>query len=89
MRTIWKYTLTGPDIILRIPFWSFFLHANIKSNGNADLWFDVDSDSEPVERRFVTIGTGREVPRNAEHICSLIESMELIDYVWHIFEVRP
>lgn len=89
MRTVWKYTLVGPDIILRIPSLSTFLHANIKPNGNADLWFDVEDDSVPVKRHFLTIGTGREVPRNAEHICSLVEHGDLTDFVWHIYEVRP
>lgn len=88
MRTVWKYTLVGPDITLRIPLWSFFLHGRILPNGNAELWFDVNDDSEPIEQRFLTLGTGREIPRDAEHVCSLVEPGDLIDFAWHIFQVE-
>lgn len=87
MRTVHKYTLSNSDVILTVPRISKVIHLEYDGRGGVNLWMDVDADSNYCSKRFLTFGTGREIPKTAEYVGTIIEPSHLTDLVWHIFEV--
>jgi hypothetical protein len=48
------------------------------------VWAMVDTDAPLEERRFVVVGTGRELTVNMHHVGTVFEN----PFVWHIMELK-
>jgi hypothetical protein len=79
MKTIYKYTLDEP---VRIPQGSTVVQVGIQ-DGLYCIWAIVDTDAPLEERRFVVVGTGRELSNNMVHVGTVFEN----PFVWHIMEL--
>lgn len=88
MKTIWKYQIPLTDnFALNLPVGAKFLHLNPTPQyaGNSalfDSWFEVETDAETVETKFLIRGTGHELPINAgDYLVTFITGY----YVWHLY----
>lgn len=89
MITIWKYDIhpeaRGAHFTLQMPEGSEILHVETQK-GTPCMWVRLDPDAPDVEREFITIGTGHELPPGIplDHI----GTYQLHDgvFVGHLFE---
>ena len=88
MKTIYKYTIcniTVADTILELPCDAEILAVGSQYS-EVVMWVKLDTDGRKVRRRFVTFGTGHEIP-------SVLEPMRYIGtsfigpLVFHSFEL--
>jgi hypothetical protein len=80
MKTIYKYTLDEP---VRMPKGATVVQVGIQ-DGLYCIWAVVDTDVPVEERRFVVVGTGRELNDNMVHVGTVFEN----PFVWHIMEYK-
>ncbi len=88
MKTIHKYPLPAVEGDFKMTLPRAWALLSVQAQGrHATMWAYVDTDTEPVEFTFRTIGTGQEVVHYAglEHLGSVQHSK----LVWHYFWVRP
>lgn len=91
MRTIWKYLVpiglkeldkTGPA---PAPKGAILRHVGMDpATGDPAAWYEVESsqaESEP--RRLVALGTGHEIPPEAEYR----GTVQSAPFMWHVFEL--
>lgn len=90
MRTIWKYTLKlAQDMTVPMPEGARILHGGV-SAGVPCLWAEVESEAEPVPRRFAAFGTGGWMPEGlGPHIATFDVALGGIPSVWHLYELWP
>jgi hypothetical protein len=82
MKTIHKYHLPNDGTLLLTEGHSF-MHFNIQ-NGLRTIWMEVDLErTTPVEYEFAVIGTGWEVPEDAQYYGTAFEG----PFVWHLYQV--
>lgn len=86
-QVIYKYPIRhdlhpGQVYTLRCPEVAKFLHFGEDNDRDLCVWVQVDSDSADVERRFVVMGTGWEIP---EGHWNYVSSAIVSPYVWHFF----
>jgi hypothetical protein len=79
MKTIYKYTLDEP---VRMPRDATVVKVGIQ-DGIYCIWAVVDTVAPVEERRFVVVGTGRELDSNMIHVGTVFEG----PFVWHIMEL--
>lgn len=88
MRTIWKCDLVnytpGEIIQLALPIESKFLHLD-RQREDVNVWFEVDPDKVGTYRHLTVVGTGQEIPKNAEYLATFLEMDGLL--VWHLFDL--
>jgi hypothetical protein len=87
MRTIHKYGLTNyiTQLMLQDPK---FLHVGIQ-NGAPQLWVEVDADADavaPHQYRVEAIGTGFNVPKDGQHIGTVLLDNDLL--VLHFYAAK-
>lgn len=58
-----------------------------EQNGEIVMWWRVDADTQSIRTRlFQIVGTGHIVPHN----CRIyLGTVQMNEFVWHVFEVRP
>lgn len=83
MRTIHKYPLeiVAHEQVVVMPEYSRVLAFQMQGDVPT-FWADVNTNMVPVQRRFVIIGTGGEIPTNYSYIGTTQEP----PYVWHLYE---
>lgn len=54
-----------------------------EQNGKLYLWAEINEDCTPERRQFMVIGTGWEVPEDAQYLGSVVSPS---GYVWHLYE---
>lgn len=52
-----------------------------------DFWYEHDDQAPQIERRFVAVGTGQEIPEGARYWGSTARSEQ--ERVFHLFELQP
>lgn len=85
MRTIWKYPIQ-PHITLEVDVSEqsrVVLVGRDPESKEVAIWIETDRDKPQKQRRFRTVGTGRDVPINSRHVGSVVA----MPYVWHVYEL--
>ena len=84
-RTIWKFPIlsTGPMWITIPAPGTPVLVGRDPDTGLMALWAEVEPCGEQQERKFRVLGTGHDIPANAQHVGSAIFD----PLVWHLFEL--
>ena len=87
MKTIYKYRLldiswTG---VLQIPKRALFCGFDFQHK-NPTLWFEVNTGEPTEARSFEVVGTGHEVPDDAQHLASIQINDNGRYWVWHLYE---
>jgi hypothetical protein len=89
MKTIWKYQLALVDgRQARSAPWPFRVIHFAMQRGSPCIWAHVESDHpQQVSRDFYVLGTGHEVPDEAQyyHGTAMHHALQA-DYVWHLYE---
>ena len=85
MRTIWKYPLLGSKMTILLPFNAKPLYVAYQNN-SGNLWVELYTEEQKVERHFEIFGTGQEISKSGilKYIGSYMEGGGL--YVWHVYE---
>ena len=87
MRTIHKYVLPDPGStsMMMLPMGGRGREGGVQPVDDKlrlMLWADVDTDAKMQTVTMATYGTGWEVPRDAEHVVTVVDSA---GYVWHTY----
>jgi hypothetical protein len=81
MRQVYKYNIPRQELsTIEIPFDSTFLHIGIQ-DGLIMMWIEVDPEKDKHPRSFFVIGTGWEVPPNANYVGTVF----IDEFVWHVY----
>lgn len=82
MTSIWKFKLSSSQQpqTLKIPSGGVILHSS-RQEPDICLWVEVNENNEFINRDFLVIGTGWEVPQNSVYIGTVFDG----SYVWHIY----
>jgi hypothetical protein len=84
MRTVHKYKYTD-GMTLELPTQAYVVHVGTDPKGFLCIWFETELTDELLfPRTFKTFGTGHDLPEEAMHIGTYIDS----PFVWHIYEVQ-
>lgn len=84
MKTVWKYSLGPYGGSIDMPSGAKALHL-AKQDGFICLWVEVDPDTPLMERHFVPVGTGHEVPDGAVYVGTVLLDDDSL--VLHFYEV--
>ena len=90
MKKIFKYHLPIIDstISVKVPNFALFLHVGVQSD-QIYFWAVADPKKEEIERKFVIVPTGGEIP---DHECGSFYRGTCLthdgQFVWHIFELK-
>jgi len=86
MKTIWKYEIKKLGFTcLELPKGAVARSCDIDMEGNACVWFEVDS-TQPTESHFILAeGTGMSIDPSLT--LSYIGMINDDGYMWHIYEV--
>jgi hypothetical protein len=88
MKTIWKFGLLEERCPIRLPVGAFVLHVH-EQHGRPCLWAQVDPSHARESRTFLVIGTGHEMPPDAENYIGSVH-LEGGTFVFHVWEAaRP
>lgn len=84
MKQVWKWTLY-PKSIIEVPVGAKILTIQ-EQNGEPQIWMLVDPDAPKCKRRFLSYGTGHEMPDDPGQY---VGTFQLKDdgLVFHVFEV--
>jgi hypothetical protein len=85
MKTVWKYTLTGPQKSFSIPKGARILTVQAQ-HSNPCLWMLVDTEAEEERRYFKAYGTGHKIDVGV-HEGMYLGTVQLDGLVFHVFEV--
>lgn len=87
MKSVFKYRLNKSVTNLQMPEGSTVLHIHPQDEV-PHLWALVDPRALPVIRKFVSVGTGQQIPELAEK--NYIGSCHILNgaIVIHVFEVK-
>ena len=66
MKTTWKFELTPGICEKKIPVGAKILHLN-EQNGNVCIWALINPYADKEYRKFLTVGTGVEIPVECEN----------------------
>lgn len=84
MPRIFKYPLRVTDSqYVSMPEGATILSAKVQGS-EIVLWAIVDKDNLPEDRTIAIVGTGEEFPQL--EFMPHIDTVQLGDYVWHIFD---
>jgi len=83
---VWKYELRGNVVDVEMPLDARIIHVEAQREVPC-IWAVVDPGRRLETRRFVTVGTGQNVPEGSFHVGTFF--MLGGDLVWHVFEVVP
>lgn len=91
MKTIWKFplpTLPLSDlVVIDMPAGADVLTLQLQGR-TPTLWAVVDDGAEFVNRRFVIVGTGHEVPGEVgDTVNDYIGTWQFEGFVWHLFDL--
>lgn len=83
--TVWKFPLRLGEAWVSMPMHAKVLHVDVDpASGHPAVWaLVVEHESQWETRRFVVVGTGHPVPRDAVHLGSFIDD----GFVGHVFEI--
>lgn len=81
--TIWKFVLTGPDTVVRMPEGARIL-STAEQDGHVCVWASCDPDVSHRPRRITAVNTGGLVPEGGVFIGTVL--MRSSGLVWHVFE---
>ena len=88
MATIWKFGCPPGNTTTRsMPAGARFLSAHVL-DGEATMWFLVDTAAAAEKRRFDVIGSGWELPANGTYLATVHEEQAGRVLTWHIFGDR-
>ena len=83
-KTIYKYNLSVfADNDFDMPKGTTPLHVDNQQD-HLCLWAEVDTDLPKQRRSFVIVGTGHEIPPDAQYV----GTAQVDPFVWHVFEVN-
>lgn len=89
-KTVYKYPLfgqIGQEHTIMFPGAAKAIHFDLMEDGYFYLWAEVTPAVLPlVSRKFKIVGTGWELPPDAEHI-AIILTVE--NFVWHLYDLGP
>ena len=84
MQKIHKYPITAITATLMLPADATVIHVDVQRPAMPIfLWVMLDTAAPTVKRRFVTVGTGQEIPDGVSHVGTVLDG----DFVWHVVEV--
>ena len=90
-RAIWKYPLTGPEVLLQVPQAGFMEPGIVRSvawqHDNPTLWIEVETDKPPQPRLFRVKATGERFDAGTELIGQYVGSAISDDLVFHVYEI--
>lgn len=84
VKTIWKYPI-GTETEIEMPEFAQVLSVQVQ-NGEPFIWVLVNPDLARTMRRFVTYGTGHQLPSNPGMYLGTFQLSQL-GLVFHLFEV--
>jgi hypothetical protein len=85
MKTIWKYYVK--EWINFIPQNAEFLSCGFDANGDACVWFKVDTENKKEEMDLFVVGTGWDISGIETSI--YLGSFTATLYVWHVYAYFP
>ena len=80
-RTIYKYPMPEYYSLISLDPLGKVILVDMQ-NEVPTMWVELDPDAKGVSREFAIIGTGREVPDDAQHRGSFQDGV----FVWHLYE---
>lgn len=83
MRTVYKYQLNLGITEIELPENAEILTVGKDPANLYSLWALVNTEAPLEKKKFITLGTGTEVPDNAWYLKSFREHI----FVWHVFEL--
>lgn len=86
MKTIWKYTMLGPDCDFQMPKGAKILCIQTKDE-IPQIWALVDPALNTTVRRFMTYGTGHDVPENPGEYIGTFQTLGG-RLIFHVFEEK-
>lgn len=86
MRTVYKYDLPAPGKMLGVPVGADFKPLCIMmQNGEPRLWAEVERDGATRVVDIYCIGTGWDVPDDADGLARYLGSVVAGAFVWHYY----
>jgi hypothetical protein len=85
VRTIWKYELSTGLTTIALPAANELRHVDSDPSGLPSLWFEVNTTAPMVNRTFLVVGTGHDIPTEVRFVGSLKAG----PFMWHVYEVAP
>ena len=84
-----KYTMEKEDETFELPDGSMFLDAMMQ-NGKVVIYFLVNPTAVLSKRRFILVGTGKDMPEEELHYCTTLKLVGdgLIGHVWEYARVE-
>lgn len=86
MKTIWKYTMLGPDCDFEMPEGAQILCVQTQ-NEIPQIWALVDPALNKTTRRFTTYGTGHDVSENPGEYIGTFQTFGG-RLIFHVFEEK-
>lgn len=84
LRQVWKYPVEPGQFEYAIPFDAEFLHVS-NQDGQPAMWFLVTLLHQASERKFLCVGTGRDIRKNS---LEYLGTFQIPEGVFHLFEVK-
>ena len=86
MKTMWKFPFRIQKAIqIEMP-WGASIKLVEVQDGEPTLWAEVHPANPKVTRRFWLVGTGDEIPEEADQH---VASFQMPPDVWHLYEETP
>jgi hypothetical protein len=90
MKAVYKYELDSQNPVIQVPngisvCWQP-IHVGLDPRGKACVWIMVDPTAPTKPVRFFIVGTGDEIPDDAE---LYVGTFNQGPFVWHIFVELP
>ena len=88
MRQIWKFPVQPGEFTLEMPVAIEYLGVQMQ-NGNPYMWVIVDTACSVSKYKFVTYGTGHDIPNNVD-LEEYIGTFQMLKsaLVWHLFALE-
>jgi hypothetical protein len=84
VRAVWKYpVMVADEFTVTMPETHTVVHVALQG-AQAQMWVEVDTDSETWPTTFHVEGTGHPIKSDSIHVGSWIEG----PFVWHLYEVQ-
>ncbi len=84
-RTVYKYTIPGPDCVIEMPCDAYILTMQMQ-RGEPCIWAMVTPDADKVQRHFVMRGTGHQLDdwESSDNYIGTFQTRQGL--VFHLFE---
>lgn len=85
MKTVYKYNINIGLSIVHCFKNAKVLSAGMDPQGKFCIWVLVNPNAESADLKILTIGTGEEIPENAQFI-QTVKDRNI--FMWHVFQIK-